>query len=304
MIEKRVLVIGGNGLLGTTFRHVVGDKYTYTVRKFSDEKFNSDIAIGNIEDLSIENDAELFQGFDVVINCAAVTAVDNIESDYSIHEKAIKANYYGVEKLAAICKYVGATLIHISSDYVFDGTLGREYYPSDKTYPINSYGSLKVAGENAVINSGCKYIIIRTSWVYSEYAKSFVTSFFDKLYNESEFKGVNDIISSPTYAVDLAKAIEKIIDDNMLNNIGIYHFTNEGCCTKYDIMCYVATLMKNFDGVITPVSNTEFNLPAKRPYCSVLSKQSFKTTFNIPIRGWMSAMKECVENYIEFKQEN
>lgn len=296
-MEKNVLVIGANGLLGTAFRKIVGDKYTYAVRNFADEKSPTDITIGDISELSIERDAELFANFDIIINCAAVTDVDGIENDWKIRENAIKSNFKGVARLAELCKYNNSTLIHISSDYVFDGRLGREYFPTDKRNPINEYGSTKLMGENAILNSGCKHIIIRTSWLYSPYTPNFVTHIIDRaIPNDVEKYGTDNIISSPTSAIELVNAINHIINNNLEYNIGIYHFTDGGCCTKYDIMEFIYSQL-NINETIKAINAIELNSSVKRPFCSIMSKENFKKTFNFTPNHWMKNLKHCINEY-------
>lgn len=302
-MEKNVLVIGANGLLGTVFRTFVGEKYTYAVRNYADEKFPTDIAIGDISELSIERDAELFANFDIVINCAAVTDVDGIENDWKIRENAIKSNFKGVARLAEICKHNNSTLIHISSDYVFDGRLGREYFPTDVRKPINQYGETKLMGENAILNSGCKHIIIRASWLYSPYTPNFVTKMIDNAMNNQCLVGTNNVISSPTSAIELVKAIEHIIDSNLDYNVGIYHFTDAGCCTKYDIMSFIYDKIKN-EGLIKAMPDSYWESNTQRPFCSILSKENFINTFKYSPWSWMKNIGECIDEYKKLRDEN
>lgn len=304
-MEKEVLVIGGNGLLGTAFRKVVGEKYTYSVRRFGDAKFSSDIVIEDTSKLTFDMDGEILGSFDVIVNCAAMTDVNSIENNYDIAESAWAANVTGVKKLSEICKKNGTTLIHISSDYVFDGTIGREYFPTDSVNPINKYGQQKAAAEHIIMNSGCKYIIIRTSWIYSPYTPNFITNMLDKALDGEITMGVtNNIISSPTSAVELAKAIQSIIDRDLLNNIGVYHFTDSGCCTRYDMVEYIYNLVGNGTNHPRPFPDSVWKSNVRRPFCSVMSKESFSKTFDIVPRSWMSSLKKCVDEYCNLKSTN
>ena len=299
--KKNILVVGANGLLGTAFRTEMQrcDNYYFGVRKYTDIK-GLDVLLGNIEDLTIERDAEKFMDFDVVINCAAATNVDEIEKTWDANEKAIKTNIEGVERLAKICKHVGATLIHISTDYVFDGTIGREYFPSDAHKPLNMYGATKSRGEDKIIESGCKYIIIRTSWIYSPYTPNFVTKMIDKSLNNEDVYATDNIISSPTSAVNLVSAIDNLIHRNLENNIGIYHFTDSGCCTRFDMISFIYSYL-NSKGLVSPQPDSFWGSEVKRPFCSVMSKESFKKLFGITPPNWMFLLKECIEEYLHVK---
>ena len=299
--KKNILVIGANGLLGTAFRTEMQgcDNYYFGVRNFTESK-GADLVIGNLEDLTIARNAEDFMDFDVVINCAAATNVDEIEKSWEQNEFAIKTNIEGAECLAKICKEVGATLIHISTDYVFDGTIGREYFPSDKHKPLNMYGATKSTGEKRIIESGCKYIIIRTSWLYSPYTPNFVTNIIDKAINNEDVYGTDNIISSPTSALGLVSAIDNLIHRNLENNIGIYHFTDSGCCTRFDMISFIYSYL-NSEGLVSPQPDSFWKSETKRPFCSVLSKESFKKIFGITSPSWMIALKACIEEYQHIK---
>ena len=302
-MEKEVRVIGGNGLLGTAFRKVVGEKYTYSVRRFGDAKFSSDIVIEDTSKLTFDMDGDILGSFDVIVNCAAMTDVDSIENNYDVAESARAANVTGVKKLSEICKKNGTTLIHISSDYVFDGTIGREYFPSDYVNPINKYGQQKATAERIIMNSGCKYIIIRASWIYSPYTPNFITKMIDYAMHNQCGMGTNNVISSPTSAIQLVNAIKHIIDNNLDYNIGIYHFTDAGCCTKYDIMTFIYDKIKT-EGLITAIPDSYLESNTQRPFCSVLSKENFINTFKYSPWSWMKNIGECIDEYKKLRNEN
>lgn len=295
---KNVLVIGGNGLLGTTFREVVGEKFCYAVRKFSDQKSPSDLVLGDISNFSFEQYRDVLSEFDVIINCAAITDVNGIETNVTISNNAWDANVVGPKRLAEFCREIGATLIHFSSDYVFDGKMGREYYPCDYKNPVNLYGAQKKSAENAIIESGCNYLIFRISWLFSEFTPNFVTDMVDRMRKGENLTITNNIISSPTYARDLVEAITHIIDKNLENNVGIYHYTNEGCCTRYDMVEHICQRLKN-GNYVQGVPDSYWKSTVKRPFCSVMSKQNFKTTFSYHIRHWQRALDVCIDRYLD-----
>ena len=295
---KNVLVIGANGMLGTAFREIVGDEYCYAVRKFNETHTLTDLVLGDISNFSFEQYRDVLSEFDVIINCAAITDVDGIETDVNIAKNAWDANVTGPKRLADICREIGATLIHFSSDYVFDGAIGREYYPCDYKNPVNLYGAQKKSAEKAIIESGCNYLIFRISWLFSEFTPNFVTNIVDKVRDGENFIMTNNIISSPTYARELVQAIKHIIDKNLENNVGIYHFTNEGCCTRYDMVEHICQRFKK-GNYVHGVPDSYWGSSVKRPFCSVMSKQSFKTTFGYHMEHWQRALDKCIDRYLD-----
>lgn len=278
----KVLVTGANGQLGTEMRNVScgsHDDYLFT----------------DVDELDI-TDADAVMRYvrandvDVVVNCAAYTNVDKAEDDYAV---ADLINNKAVSNLAMACKAVDATLIHISTDYVFKGDNNvpcREDWPTD---PLGVYGVTKLAGEEAVIRTGCKYLIFRTAWLYSPYGNNFVKTMRRLTSEKDALKVVFDQVGTPTYAADLASVIYRIIDGGMLDRTGIYHFSNEGVCSWYDFAKEICELSGN-ECDIQPCHSDEFPSKVKRPHFSVLDKTKLKDTFGFSVPYWKDSLKVCI----------
>jgi len=287
-MRKSILVTGANGQLGNELRELstLHSDHTFTF-------------IGRSElDLSnTENIRAYFAGkaFDVVINCAAYTAVDKAESEQAL-AKAI--NTTAVETLAHIAKEKNSSLIHISTDYVFDGKNFKPYSESDPTSPQGIYGQTKLHGEQAMLAiNPANSIIIRTSWVYSSFGNNFVKTML-RLGKEREELGViYDQVGTPTYARDLAQAIISIIQHPILStqkSTEIYHFSNEGVCSWYDF----AKAIFEFSAIhchVKPIETLDYPTPATRPHYSLLNKAKIKNTFGITIPYWQDSLHECLD---------
>lgn len=312
---NNVLVIGANGTLGMKFREYAPSNYQFAVRDYKDRKTDNDIEF----DLSCHtgDDYEywvtILKSFDVVINCAAVTNVDKIEdskrNDTEYFNNAIKTNTIGVELLAKACAETDTVLFHISTNYVFDGNTNQPYIEESTCNPLNEYGLQKMRAEEAIRKSGCRYFIIRTSWLYSEIGNNLFTRCRQTLDDANdifnEVSAANDIISSPTYAGDLVDAIHAIIEYNRFEDYGTYHYTNEGVCTRYDFLKALQNMF-NYDGaMLKPVSGKTFSNCAKRPYVSVLSKQKFNNIFKglHQTRHWYDALRSCYIAYEDMVQK-
>jgi len=231
---------------------------------------------------------------DVVINAAAYTAVDQAESD---EQNATLVNAHGAGNLATVAGELGAAIIHISSDYVFDGGASEPYLPSDQTSPINAYGRSKLAGEIAVRFACPRHLIVRTSWVYSDSGHNFVRTMLRLGAEGKELTIVDDQHGSPTGAADLAAALTRAADAMQRNDVlnGTYHFTNSGVTTWYDFATAIFE-MKGLPGVkLRPVSTSEFRTAAKRPLWSVLDCTSFEKQFAVTPRPWRAALQETLE---------
>lgn len=229
----------------------------------------------------------------VIINCAAYTAVDKAESE---REAAMAVNATGVKNLADVAKELNAWLIHVSTDYVFDGTAHQPYVETDATNPQSVYGETKLQGEKNA-TSYSKAIVIRTAWLYSTFGNNFVKTML-RLGNEREsLNVVFDQIGTPTYAHDLAKAIlaaaAKATSTNDTSLGGIYHYTNEGVCSWYDFTREIFD-MEKIDCKLSPIETKSYPTPAKRPHFSVLNKQKIKSTFDIEIPHWKHSLSECL----------
>ena len=231
----------------------------------------------------------------IVINCAAYTAVDKAEEDAEIAEKV---NSNGVLNLVNALETVNGKLIHISTDYVFDGNHFLPYKESDPVSPIGVYGETKRAGELAVINSAIDAIVIRTSWLYSSYGNNFVKTML-RLGNEKENLGVIfDQVGTPTYARDLAKTCLEILtgvnSGNISNNGNLYHYSNEGVASWYDFAISIMELGGE-NCKVKPIQTKDYPTLAKRPQYSVLNKSKIKTDFKIEIPYWRDSLKDCIE---------
>ena len=279
-----ILVTGGNGQLGCALRLAsVESRHRYI---FTD-----------IEELDITSATAIEEFFcrekvDVVVNCAAYTAVDLAEEN---EPKADTINHKAVALLAETCKQHNASLIHISTDYIFSGKADTPYSEESAPAPLNAYGRTKLAGERAIAESGCKSIILRTSWLYSEYGKNFVKTMRNLTATRSEVRVVADQIGSPTYAGDLAKAIVSIIESSLLDRCGIYNYSNLGACSWFDFAVEIARLSGN-DCVIRPCTTADYPTAATRPQYSVLDKSKFTATFGLKIPEWHESLKQCIKS--------
>ena len=202
-------------------------------------------------------------------------------------------NHVAVGYLAAAAKSVNATLIHISTDYVFRGINYVPFTEEDMTEPTGVYGKTKLAGEEAVVNSGCNYIILRTAWLYSAWGKNFVKTMLKLTKEKDILPVIFDQIGTPTFAGDLADAIGWILDRRMTDKKGFYHFSNEGVCSWYDFAAVIARLARN-ECDVRPIHTFEYPSKVKRPHYSVLDKTKFRETFGYKIPHWMESLEKCI----------
>ena len=224
-----------------------------------------------------------------IINCAAYTAVDKAEDD---KETAYAVNVVGPENLAK----TGCKLIHISTDYVFDGHMYRPYTPDDKPNPLSVYGITKEQGEQAVLKYAQNAVIIRTAWLYSANGQNFVKT-MRRLGQERETVNVvSDQIGTPTYAGDLAQAIVDILPQMTVENKGIYHYTNEGVCSWYDFATAIMVL-SHLNCQVAPILSSEYPTKAIRPFYSVLDKTKIKNTFHLTIPHWKESLVQCLKQF-------
>ena len=255
--------------------------------------FFTDIAELDITDAQAVMNAVKTASIDVIVNCAAYTNVDKAESDEATAELI---NATAVGNLARAMKEVGGTLFHVSTDYVFgcDGNTPRtEDMPLN---PLGVYGRTKLHGEQAILESGCKAIIIRTAWLYSEFGNNFLKTMMRLTAEKEQLNVVFDQVGTPTYAGDLALAIFSIIEAGVYEgNEGIYHFSNEGVCSWYDFAVEIATAAGNTACRINPCHSSEFPSPVTRPSYSVLDKTKIKNTFDIDIPHWRESMEYCIK---------
>lgn len=286
-----ILITGANGQLGTEMRNVCkenGNKYVFTDVNTLPGVDTVYLDITNIDAIRITAASE---NIDVIVNCAAYTDVAKAEDDTDF---ANLLNNTAAANLATVAAERGATLIHISTDYVFDGSSTVPYREYDPKNPLGVYGSTKLAGERAIEESGCSYLIFRTAWLYSPYGKNFVKT-MKKLTSERDItKVVFDQVGTPTYAKDLAALIHKIISENLLDKKGIYHFSDEGVCSWFDFATEIAQMCGNA-GKVVPCHSDEFPSKVRRPSFSVLDKSLVKETFGIEIPHWRASLADCIE---------
>ena len=293
-----ILVTGANGQLGNEIRIVA--KQSQNNYYFSDIIAVSgvDTHILDITDANAVANYVKDNNINVVINCAAYTNVDAAEDNYDLAEKL---NAEAPKILANCMKNVGGILVHISTDYVF----GKEPYntPCNENQtgtPTGVYGLTKLHGEENIKSSGCNYLIIRTSWLYSEFGKNFVKTMLNLTLTKPELKVVFDQVGTPTYAYDLAKVIYEIVEQNkIIGNEGIYHFSNEGVCSWYDFTIAIASMSGNKGCKIMPCHSNEFPSKVVRPSYSVLDKTKIKQTCQIEIPYWEDSLCKCIARLIK-----
>lgn len=285
-----ILVTGSNGQLGNSIRRVAegsSNNYIYT-----------DVAELDITDPEAVNRMVADKDVDLIINCAAYTNVDKAEDDAAFAEVL---NARAVDNLANAMAAKGGKLIHISTDYVFGGNTGNTPRGEDEpANPTGVYGVTKLHGEEAVMESGVKAIILRTAWLYSEFGHNFVKTMLKLTAEKPTLKVVFDQAGTPTYAGDLADAIVDIIENGKFDgNEGIYHYSNEGVCSWYDFTKRIAEEAKHTECDIQPCHSDEFPSKVVRPSYSVLDKTKFKETFKVTIPYWTDSLKKCLGNMEE-----
>ncbi|WP_299223575.1 dTDP-4-dehydrorhamnose reductase [uncultured Psychroserpens sp.] len=281
-----ILVTGSKGQLATCIKDIEtysNDKNLHFIYKNSKELNILDA--NTIETFFNNND------IDYCINCAAYTAVDKAESNT---ESAININEIGVKNLAKACSEKQITLIHVSTDFVFDGSKSTPYTEEDKTNPIGVYGSSKLKGEQQVMKQLSNYFIIRTSWLYSEHGNNFLKSMIKLSKEKNELRVVVDQVGTPTYAKDLAKTIIKIIENNN-QDYGIYNYSNQGVASWYD---FAKAIFEENDTIIDlyPIKSEAYKTPARRPHYSVLDKTKIERVLNIKIPYWRDSLKKALIN--------
>lgn len=282
-----ILVTGSKGQLGSELQSLAKTsvhQYVFT----------------DIDELNICSEQEIDSyfnknKFDIVINCAAYTAVDQAEKEI---EKALMINTTAPRLLAEKCRLTHASIIHISTDFVFDGSGCRPYVEEDQIAPVNVYGQTKYEGEFRVLKENPRSVIIRTSWLYSAYGNNFVKTMIKLGRSRDELDVIFDQVGSPTYAGDLAKAILLIVD--MIGGLpagnekwGIYHYSNEGVASWYDF-AYEIFKLKKITVDLKPIRTKDFPTPARRPHFSVLDKSKIKAAFGLKIPHWKESLKKCI----------
>ncbi len=283
MDKPTVLVTGSNGQLGKELQ-VLAESYPQFRFVFASREDLKLHHYGLVENFFLATMPQY------CINCAAYTAVDKAESE---PDMAMLVNGESVGNLAAICKKYQTKLIHISTDYVFNGESEIPYKEDDSTGPINTYGISKLLGEQLCMKEDPDAIIIRTAWVYSSFGHNFVKTMMRLMNERNELNVVSDQVGSPTYAADLAKTILTIISSGKWQ-AGIYHYSNEGKISWYEFAAEIKKLIGG-KSIIHPILTAEYPTPAKRPKFSLLNKEKIKTVYHIEIPDWEVSLKKCVE---------
>ncbi len=288
---KTVLITGKNGQLGKKIKDI------------SDECPDLKFIFAGRNELDISNQDSVKNYFKenkigLLINCAAFTAVDDAENNY---EDAYNVNCLALKYLASASKEHDFKIIHVSTDYVFDGKANTPYKEEDRLSPVNLYGKSKLEGELALQNINPCSIIVRTSWLYSEYGKNFAKTILKFAKEKESLIVVFDQVGTPTYAGDLAKALLKIADNYFNNGVfnkGVYHFSNQGVCSWYDF-AYEILRLTEIKTNITPVRSHRFPAKAKRPNYSVLDKSKICLKYDMEIPHWTQGLIECLQNIKE-----
>ncbi|MGP1591252.1 MAG: dTDP-4-dehydrorhamnose reductase [Prevotella sp.] len=279
----RILVTGSKGQLGSEIVALQAQEPHH-------QWFNLDINELDITDKKAIEKFVISNNIDGIINCAAYTNVDKAEEDIEV---CYKVNRDAPLYLAQTIENVGGFIIHISTDYVFDGTSNLPYTEQDKPNPVTIYGKSKIEGEQYVCDSCKQHVVIRTAWVYSSHGKNFVKTMI-KLGKEKPNLGVIfDQIGSPTYARDLAKAIITIVNQGIIP--GTYNFSNEGVISWYDFTKHIHQLANITSCKVIPIHTTDYPTLAQRPNFSVLDKTKIKNTYNIEIPYWRDSLEECIQ---------
>lgn len=279
----KILVTGSNGQLGSEL-------------KVLSQNINAQFIFTDKDELDITN-AESVNLFiatekpDFVINCAAYTAVDKAEAE---SEMAYLINATSIDNIAIACKQHEAKLIHISTDFVFDGTKYTPYKEDDHTNPLSLYGSTKLAGEQCCLDKNPSAIIIRTSWLYSSFGNNFVKTMMRLASERKELKVIYDQTGTPTYAKDLATAILHIMQHEKVKQVsGIFHYSNLGVCSWYDFATEIVKTIQA-DCLVKPIETFEYSTPATRPHYSVLNKRKITETFGLTIPYWRDSLVNCI----------
>lgn len=280
---QTVLVSGKNGQLGS---ELLSMYMSYPQYKF--------IFLGK-EELDLSSQTSIRSAFEqyrphYFINCGAYTLVDKAETERDIAEKI---NGENVGYIAQLCRQYNTTLLHISTDYVFDGNNKHPYKTNNETNPVNFYGQTKLLGEELALKENDKTVIIRTAWVYSSFGKNFVKTMLRLMNERDEISVVNDQLGAPTYARNLAAAICDIVVSDR-KKYGVYHFTDSGVISWFDFAVEIKNLA-DLDCKINAIPTSEFPTPAKRPHYSVLDKSKIEQDYNVVPKDWKESLKECMQ---------
>lgn len=296
-----ILVTGANGQLGNEMRLISKEMTDHFIFTDVTEVEGLETTLLDITNLEAVKEVVKTHKVDCIVNCAAYTNVDKAETDVDFCRTL---NAKAPQNLAIAMKETGGLLVHVSTDYVFGGDPYNIPCREDqKGTPTGVYGLTKLEGEENIKAAGCDYVIIRTAWLYSEFGKNFVKTMLNLTATKPQLKVVFDQAGTPTYAYDLAKAIEVVLKDyakeqpaSAYSKTGIYHFSNEGVCSWYDFTKTIAAMAGHTGCDIQPCHSNEFPSPVKRPAYSVLDKTKIKEAFGIRIPYWTDSLKVCIEH--------
>ena len=296
MTCKKIALIGSHGMLA------------HSLRRTSPPEV--ELSLFDLPEFDVTDRGQVYSQMsalnpDIVINCAAMTNVDGCESQ---REQAFLVNATGAGYLAEITKQLGATLVHISTDFVFSGDRAIPYVEFDKTEALSVYGQSKLAGEQAILNSGLdRYYMVRTSWLYGPGGSNFVETIIRLAAEREELGIVSDQIGTPTSASDLATAIWTLLGENReqikLAPFGIYHYSNDGICSWYEFACEIVKQLQEAESLLMlkelkPITTAEYPLPAKRPSYSVMSKEKIISATGMQIPLWQDSLKEYMKHRV------
>ncbi len=285
---SNILITGANGQLGNCLRDLAHSDSRH-------EFFYTDVDELDITSLEQVEDYVSKHNIDIIINAAGYTAVDKAQTDV---ERCFLINRDATRNLALVTKRHGAFLVHISTDYVFDGTSQHPYKPSDPVNPQSVYGQSKAEGENAIMEVGCQGVIIRTSWLYSEYGSNFVKTMLRLGREREELRVVDDQIGGPTYAGDLAQAILTIVEQrDFIQGTKIYHFAGQGAISWNE---FARQIMRNasLSCKVLPISTAEYGAAAPRPASSVFDLSAVTEDFSIEIPFWKDSLLKCMQKIV------
>lgn len=289
-----ILVTGANGQLGNEMRIIAKDSCDSYIFTDVNQVEGVETTFLDITNLDAVRSVVAEYKVEAIVNCAAYTNVDAAETNAALAEKL---NADAPENLAKVMKEVDGLLIHISTDYVF----GKELYnvpcrEEQQGTPTGVYGLTKLHGEQRILATGCRHVIIRTAWLYSEFGKNFCKTMMNLTATKPQIKVVFDQVGTPTYALDLAKAIAVVLERFDGTQSGIYHYSNEGVCSWFDFAKAIAEYNGTTDCDIQPCHSNEFPSPVKRPSYSVLDKTKIKEVFGVYVPYWTDSLKLCISN--------
>ena len=291
-----ILVTGANGQLGNEMRILAKDSRDKYIFTDVNQVEGVETTYLDITDLEAIRTMVKEQNVNAIVNCAAWTNVDGAE-DPEKYDLVEKLNAIAPENLAKAMKEVGGLLVHISTDYVFGAEPYNTPCKEDQTgTPTGIYGLTKLHGEQKIIATGCNYVIIRTAWLYSEFGKNFCKTMMNLTAIKPELKVVFDQVGTPTYALDLAKAITVVLDRFDGTQTGVYHYSNEGVCSWFDFTKMIAEYNGTKACNVQPCYSCDFPSPVKRPSYSVLDKSKIKSVFGVEIPYWTDSLKKCINN--------